>query len=245
MDVRNIVVHIKLDDETTKYLSGGGFIDRPEKLSFLAPYITTYGDQDGERCKKLNFFVLKYPDGGDPRKTTRWAYTVFPRSGHVSLTGLRCESEVDKAVRKLARILRIPRGAKRAAEWERKVVNCTYVCKLKYAESDLANNPSEVLNFHVKRVEEVNEFCCDQEGYYPNIRFRSQFFPGVRITWDKCNLDKCSRKSERVHNGLKREKVPGTALIFNTGNVVILGVHNEKEALFLRDKICALIKGQV
>ncbi len=103
-------------------------------------------------------------------------------------------------------------GVERPSTWSRRVVNSTYVGDIACCQPPISAHRS--LSCYKRTQEEEEEEV--------NISFRPQFFPGGLIRW--------------------RAAKHGSVNLFNNGKYVIVGVRKEKEAVWLCQKLSALIK---
>lgn len=219
--LRNLVVQFKVDGRTKEEWRTAGLVDKPERSELFDAgdrdkcALTTYGDQDGLRGKRLNFFVLK---------RRRRSFTVFPEGGTVVLTGVREFDRLPGVLRDFAGALGLSSPRKRANGWRMKVINGTYTGRLNPTLSRPLGAVSRRLSrYATARSEMENRGVLPFD--WPSVAFRSQFFPGVRLRWNA-------------------ESGGGTANVFNNGNFVLVGVTRRDRAKNISEKICAIIRGE-
>ena len=158
---------------------------------------------------KKNFFILR---------RNSISYTVFPHSGNVIATGLRDRSVVQSTLDEFRRMLGGDSSSSSSSSfWPRTVVNSTYLgqigCNSNSSGSSRRKNVS---------ICKVLAWCKTKEEHKSDlsINFRSQFFPGARVKWNRLS---------------------GTANVFNNGKYVLVGVREDWQAEKLRNGLCALM----
>lgn len=138
---------------------------------------------------------------------------MFPDTGHINVSNVPHEGEIELALDYLAEAADLCLECTKKAP--RRIVNSTFVGSVSLPNTRPSTLVYRTLSLYAKGGREA------EQRHGARVNRRSQFFPGVRIKW---------------------ERLPGTVQLFNTGRYVIVGVRGREEALRLRTKLCALMR---
>lgn len=192
----NIVVNVFVPVERL------GSVSRPP--AWAAPHLG-----DPRKWSRRNFYIVRFPE------RPRCAYTVFPRSGCVNVTGLRSTEEACEALSALG--TRLDASDEEVDGWAKKIVNSTFYGSIVCSERSVTT--CRVLSRAAAAANGGGGGGNGGGRDEMHISLRTQFFPGARVRWAG----------------------KGTVNFFNNGKYVIVGARSRAAARELHSKICALM----
>lgn len=150
----------------------------------LALRLANLREEKEQQCKrrKLNFFNFK-EEG--------FAFTVFPSSGDVIITGLKEVVKIYNALRCLSYLIHVPYHMMVQTPW--KITNSTYSGTVKTQEGNTSV---------CQTLARYKENLCGN-GEDVNVSFRSQFFPGARVRFSKLGTVNLFNNGKYVFVGVK------------------------------------------
>ena len=216
----NIVVHFKVVGASKQKLRTAA--NRPPP-----PGVDKEVARGEEIRQRGNFYIVKEREQTPPEDDFRPTFTVFPSSGNVTVTGIRHTNHLNRAFDRFAHMLDLCRSEVGTSH---RLVNSTYKGVLKCDDDPRARYRHFCLMLARYRKDVTRKFekATDEAmrkgdlrplKQNPRVTFNKEFFPGVRIRYDKV----------------------GTISLFKSGNYVLVGVTDTSGVRFLLRQLCRLL----